>query len=135
MAPRVAWQFENFGSTAGIGDAAWGATPAHDGITNLEKYGLGFQGDPRTSARLWGDQALLRGFWNNLDSSGFRYQTDISRSDATAVALWSTTLSDWTAGGLQIFEESRVGTVVTWKVTLPGNHPAAFFKMQVSLID
>ena len=133
--PHDEWRILHFGAATGTGDAAWDATPGRDGITNLEKYGLGFQDDPRTPVTLWNDDGLLHGFWRDDHSSGFRYQTDISRTDVAAVPVWSPSLGSWLLEGLELIEESRTGTLVTWKVTLPGSHPGAFFRVRISLND
>jgi uncharacterized delta-60 repeat protein len=134
-APRQAWLFQQFGSDLPAGAAAWDATPASDGLSNLEKYALGVQGDPRIATRLWGDGGLLHGFWADSSSSGFRFRTDLTRTDATAIPEWSTTLGGWTRDGILVTEESREGSVVTWKATVPGYHPAAFFRMEVDLVE
>ena len=131
-APQESWRFQHFGTDSATGNAAWNATPAGDGITNLEKYALGFQGDPRTATKLWGDDGLLHGFWKDATSAGFRFRTDLTRTDATTAAEWSDLLNDWTSAGLQVVEESRDGTLVTWRVTLPGDHPSVFFRMKLT---
>lgn len=133
LPPRESWLLQHFGTTSPTGEAAWDAIPAGDGITTLQKYALGFQGDPRQRAELWGDDGLIHGFWNDGTTSGFRFRTDLSRTDAIATAEWSTALGVWTSEGLQVAEESREGSVVTWKVTLPGTHPRAFFRMNTGL--
>lgn len=129
------WLIQHFGSAQTTGDAAWDATPAGDGIANLVKYALGFQPSPRTPTRLWGDDGLLFGFWNEETSSGFRFRTDLSRTDASAIPEWSEQLTGWTASGMNIAEESREGQVVTWKATLSGNHPNVFFRIRAELHD
>ncbi len=130
-AVREAWLFQHFGTDSPTGSAAWDATPAGDGITNLQKYALGFQGDPRAATTLWGEGGLLHGFWKNESSSGFRFHTDLTRTDVAAVAEWSSALDGWSSGGLQVTEESRDGSRVHWRATLSGDHPAAFFRMNL----
>ena len=101
-------------------------------MSNLEKYALGFQGDPRTPVRLWGDDGLMFGFWTNDSSSGFRYRTDTTRDDAEVAAEWSQRLESWTSAGLVVTEEEQEGDLMTWRVSLPGGLSSAFFRMSVS---
>ena len=132
-APRNAWLFQHYGSDSATGDGAWNAAPANDGVTNLEKYALGFQSAPHVPTFTLDEGGLLHGFWADATSSGFRYQTDLARTDASATAEWSTGLEGWTSDGLMVDEENRVGSLVTWKVTLPGSRPAAYFRINVRL--
>jgi uncharacterized delta-60 repeat protein len=133
--PRQAWLFRHYGSDLPAGMAAWDAEPGGDGLSNLEKYALGSQGDPRTPTKLWGDDGLLRGFWADSSSSGFRFRTDLERTDVTAIAEWSIALSGWTRDGIVLTEESRDGSVVTWKATVHGYKQAAFFRIAIDLTD
>ena len=132
-APRESWLFEHFGTDTAFGNSAWDAAPAGDGITNLQKYSLGFQGAPTAPAILWGDGGLLNGFWKDTGSSGFFYSTDLTRTDTTAFPEWSSSLADWRWDNIEIRKESRIGNLVKWKVILPGGFPSAFFRVRSNL--
>ena len=134
-APRERWLYQHFGTLAAEGESAWSATPANDGVTNLLKYALGYQGSPKDPVAFFGDDGLLYDFWKNAETSGFHFQTDAERTDVRADPQWSLDLSSWFDTNLVIEQTASDDSLTTWRVTLPMASPAAFFQMRISDVE
>lgn len=115
-------------------DLRWQATPGNDSVTNLQKYALGYQGDPTQPIVLWGDDGLLRGLWLADNDSGFYFSTDERRTDAEVTVEWSDTLHEWFQNGLSLTEVEREGDIVLWKATVAGEHQTIFFRVDTRLL-
>jgi len=131
--PREIWLGQYFGSDLEDEHMLWEATPAGDGISNLLKYALGFQGDPTQPTSLLGEGGLIFGLNKSDTASEFRFRTDFERSDAHAIPEWSRNLVDWSEEDLLIVEESREANLIIWKVTLPQLEQRVFFRMNAQL--
>ena len=59
--------------------------------------------------------------------------TGTDRADAVVQPEWSHDLDTWTSAGISVEEVGRTEDVVTWKATLEGEQPRAFFRISVRL--
>lgn len=122
LTPFQQWQRQHFGTSADP-NAALGANPAGDGISNLVKYALGL--DPLRSA-----VAGLPAVSANAGLLTLTYTRSLVATDIVYQPLASDDLQTWSAAGITQSTDAPSGSVQTVRATAPAGR--RFMKLVVT---